>query len=65
MKGEESEQMLSLLKELSVFKALDEGYQAGPKSRVEIEAHEERERRRREIKLEMQTLSAESKSDSS
>ncbi len=31
MKGEESEQMLSLLKELSVFKALDEGYQAGPK----------------------------------
>ena len=57
--------MLSLLKELSVFKALDEDYQAGPKGSVEIGAHEERERRRREIKQEMQTLAAESKSDPS
>jgi hypothetical protein len=65
MSTEGSEQMLSLLKELSVFKALDEDYQAGPKGSVEIEAHEERERRRLEIKQEMQTLAAESKSDPS
>ncbi len=65
MSTEGSEQMLSLLKELSIFKAMDEDYKAGPKGRADIEAHEERERRRQEIKHEMQTLAAESKSDQS
>lgn len=65
MKGEGSEQMLSLIKELSVFKAMDEDYKAGLKGRADIEAHEERERRRQEIKQEMQALAAESKGDPS
>lgn len=65
MSTKESEQMLSLLKELSVFKAMDEDYEVGAKGSVEIEAHEERERRRQEIKHEMQTLAAESKGDQS
>jgi len=61
MSSEESEQMLTLLKELSVYKALDGGYEAGPKSRAETEAYEERERRRQDIKQEMQELATESK----
>ena len=61
MSSDGSEQMMGLLKELSVYKALDEDYCAGPKGRVETEAHEERERRRREVKLEMQALAAENK----
>ncbi|MGB7556438.1 MAG: hypothetical protein WBM04_18875 [Candidatus Korobacteraceae bacterium] len=65
MSTEGSGQMLSLLKELSIFKAMDEDYKAGPKGRADIEAHEERERRRQEIKQEMHTLAAESKSDQS
>ncbi len=60
-----SEQMLGLLKELSVFKAMDEDYEAGPKGSVETESHEERKRRPREIKDEMQLVAAESKSDQS
>jgi hypothetical protein len=38
MSREGSEQMLSLLKELAVFKAMDQDYRAGPKGRVETEA---------------------------
>jgi len=53
--------MLTLLKELSVYKAMDEDYKAGAKGRVEAEAYEERERRRQEIKQEMDDLAAESK----
>jgi hypothetical protein len=63
MSSEGSEQMLHLLKELSVYKAMDEDYRAGTKAQVETEAYEERERRRQGIKQEMQKLAAESKSD--
>ena len=63
MSSEGSEQMLSLLKELSVFKAMDEEYRVGPKGCVETEAYEERERRRQEIRQEMHNLAAERKSD--
>lgn len=35
--------MMGLLQELSVYKAMDEDYSAGPKGRVETEAYEERE----------------------
>jgi hypothetical protein len=61
MSSEGSEQMLTLLKELSVYKALDGDYEDGPKSRAETEAYEERERRRQDIKQEMQELATESK----
>jgi len=60
MSSEGSEQMLTLLQELSVYKALDGDYKDSPKSRAETEAYEERERRRQEIKQEMQKLAAES-----
>jgi len=62
MSSDGSEQMLGLLKELSVYKALDEDDRAGPRGRVETQAHEDRERRRQEIKQEMQELAAGSKS---
>ena len=65
MSSEGSETMLSLLKELSVFKTLDEEYQAGAKGPMESEAHRERERRRLAIKQEMHELAAESKKDPS
>ena len=61
MSSEGSEQTLRLLKELAVFKAMDEDYRAGPKGQAETEACGERERRRQEIKQEMQELAAESK----
>jgi hypothetical protein len=61
MSSEGSAIMLSLLKELSVFKALDEEYQAGAKDPAESEAHREREQRRLAIKQEMRDLAAESK----
>jgi hypothetical protein len=62
MSSEGSELMLGLLKELSVYNAMDEDYGAGAKDPVETEAYEMRERRRQEIKQEMQTLAAENKS---
>ena len=62
MSSDESNGMLNLLKELSVYKTLDEEYITGAKGEVETEAYEERERRRLEIKQEMHTLVAESKS---
>lgn len=39
MSSEGSEQMLHLLKELSVYKAMDEDYRAGAKAQVEAEAY--------------------------
>jgi len=61
MSCEGSEQMLALLKELSVYKALDGDYNASPEGQAETEAYGERERRRQEIKQEMQDLATESK----
>ena len=61
MRSEGYEQMLTILKELFVYKALERDYKAGPKGRAEIEAYEERERRRQGIKQEMQDLATESK----
>jgi hypothetical protein len=63
MSREKSDAMLILLKELSVYKAMDQDYGAGLKSRVDAEAYKERERRRQEIKQEMRNLAAGSKSD--
>lgn len=61
MSSEGSEQMLTLLKELSVYKALDEDYRGGTAGEAETEAYRQRERRRHEIALEMQNLAAEKK----
>jgi hypothetical protein len=58
MSSQGSEQMLDRLKELSVYKAMDEDYRTGPKDRLETEANGERGRRRQEIVQEMQTLAA-------
>ena len=63
MSSERSDAMLILLKELSVYKVMDEDYGAGLKGRVEAKAYKERERRRQEIKQEMRNLAADSKSD--
>jgi hypothetical protein len=63
MSSDESNEMLSLIKELSVYRTLDEAYSAGAKGGVEAAAYEERERRRLEIKLEMHALAAESRRD--
>jgi len=63
MSRDASNEMLSLLKELSVYKSLNEEYMAGARGRLESEAYEDRERRRQEIKQEMHNLAAESKND--
>ena len=65
MSSEGSEQMLGLLKELSVYKAMDEDYADGAKNEAETGAYKGRERRRQEIRQEMQELATESKSDPS
>jgi len=63
MSGNESNQMLNLIKELSVYKTLDEEYLAGAQGSVQAAAYAERRRRRREISQEMQSLAAENNSD--
>jgi len=63
MSSDASNEMLSLLKELSVYKAFDEDYRAGAKDRTETEAYEARDRRRLEIKQEMHNLAIERKGD--
>jgi len=63
MSSDASNEMLSLLKELSVYKAMDEEYNAGARGRLESEAYEERERRRPKITQEMHDLAAEIKND--
>ncbi len=63
MSSEASNEMLSLLKELSVYNPMDEDYKAGARGRMESEAYEQRERRRREIKQEMHSLAVEKKDD--
>jgi len=63
MSSDASNEMLSLLKELSVYKAMDEEYNAGARGRLESEAYEERERRRPKTTQEMHDLAAEIKND--
>ena len=65
MSSEGSDQMLTLLKELSVYKAMDEDYRGGSGGEAETEAHLQRERRRHEIAQEMQNLAAEKKTSPS
>ena len=44
-----SETMMDLLKELAVIKQLDEKYESGPRSELEISEFEKRQNRRQEI----------------
>ncbi len=61
MSSEGSEQVLTLLKELSVYKAMDEDYRGGSGGKAETEAYRQRDRRRHEIRQEIQKLAAEKK----
>jgi hypothetical protein len=63
MSSDASNEMLSLLKELSVYRAMDEEYRAGARERLESEAYDERERRRLKITQKMHNLAAETKND--
>jgi hypothetical protein len=49
MSSSQSEQVLTLLKELSLLKKLDSGYEAGSKTGNERTAHQLRQERHREI----------------
>jgi hypothetical protein len=61
MKSGESEQVLILLKELSLLKELDSGYEAGPKTESEGDAHRRRQQRHQEITEEIKALAAQKK----
>jgi hypothetical protein len=50
MRSHESEEVLTLLKELSALKELDSEYEDGPKTESERDAHRSRQQRHREPK---------------
>jgi hypothetical protein len=58
MSSQESEQMLALLKELSLLKVLDTEYAGSPKTNSERDAHRQRQQRHREIAEEIKALAA-------
>ena len=58
MSSQESEQMLALLKELSLLKVLDAEYAGSPKTDLERDAHRQRQQRHREIAEEIKALAA-------
>jgi hypothetical protein len=63
MSNPESEQVLTLLKELSLLKELDARYEAGLKTESEREAHRLRQQRHQEIAEEIKALADQKKSD--
>jgi hypothetical protein len=63
MGSDKSVQVLTLLKEISVLKELDSEYQAGPKTQVEQNAHQQREERHQGIAEEIKALAKEKKND--
>ncbi len=56
MNSQEFEEMLILLKELSILKTLDNEYESGSKSNSEHDAHRLRQQRHQEIGDEMKAL---------
>jgi tellurite resistance protein len=58
MSSQESEQMLALLKELSLLKVLDMEYAASPRTDSERDAHRQRQQRHQEIAEEIKALGA-------
>jgi hypothetical protein len=63
MGGDESVQVLTLLKEISVLKELDIEYQAGPKTQFEQDAHRQRQQRHQEIGGEIKALAEQKKNN--
>ncbi len=63
MSSPESEEMLALLKELSILKTLDSEYENGSQSVEEREAHRLRQLRHQEIGQEMRALAEQKKSN--
>ena len=63
MSSSQSEQVLTLLKELSVLKELDSGYEGGSKMGNERTAHQLRQQRHREIIEEIKALAEQKKTD--
>lgn len=61
MSSGESEQVLLLLKELSLLKELDCGYEAGPETESERDAHRRRQQRHQEITEEIKAIAAQKK----
>jgi len=61
MSSHESEQVLTLLKELSLLKELDSGYEVGKKTKAERDAHRLRRQRHREIAEELKVLAEQKK----
>lgn len=63
MSSNESEQVLALLKELSLLKELDTRYETGIQTESEKEAHRLRQQRHQEIADEIKALAAQKKND--
>lgn len=63
MSSHESEQVLTLLKELSLLKELDNGSEVGSKTESERDAHRLRQQRLQEITEEIKALAAQKKND--
>jgi len=61
MSSHESEQVLTLLKELAMLKELDSQYESGAKTESECAAHRQRQARHREIGEEIKALAEQKK----
>ena len=64
MSGHESEQVLILLKELSVLKQLDGEYESCSKTKPDMDAHRQRQQRHREITEEIKALADQKRNSS-
>jgi len=63
MGNHESEHVLTLLKELSLLKELDDKYEGGPKTQSERDAHRQRQPRHQEIAEEIKALAEQKKNN--
>jgi hypothetical protein len=63
MSTHESEEVLTLLKELSMLKELDSQFESGAKTESECAAHRLRQKRHREIGEELKALAQQKKRD--
>jgi hypothetical protein len=61
MGSDESVQVLTLLKEISVLKELDSEYEAGPKTQSQRDAHRQRQQRHQEIAEDIKALAEQKK----
>ena len=63
MGSDESVQVLTLLKEISVLKELDSEYEAGLKTQCEQDAHRQRQERHQKIAEEIKALAEQKKNN--